>query len=543
MSETRKKFTSESTRKLVREAQSFFLEDDASTAGAEDVLSDLAGQFDELLDGERERIEELSRLLKLAESEGGDASVMEGMSRDGSFETSVSDDRMLMTLRLQPPVAGGEAVTADAVLAWLRERQIAQGVDVAAIRGATEKAAAGEVVEDVVIVRGREAEPGRGEQFEFFGREGTDEPLLQVSPADFSRKRGTPIVCCAGDRVLRRVPPTAGRRGYDAEGRILDPPEPKASVLEKGPNVAAKADDYFAEVGGVVVWDGRRIEVRKMLVLAQDVMRTDGTIDFDGDVHVRGAVRSGAVIKATGDIQVDGPVEAATIESTAGDIVLRHGVAGRQRGVIRASGDVYTRFAENVTISARGTISLDVGALHSHLSAGVAIRLPRGRGQLLGGVAMAGEVIEAKQLGANSGVVTDVSVGLSTEVMDAIGEVDRQTNVIRERRDAAAELAEKMKRAIGDPARLCPDELATYTRLRQAELTCDLKIRQLDEKRQAILDAAAAEHGGSVDVTGQMFPRVIVRIGSSTFENRELRRRCRLKYDEKSHRIAAVPLR
>ncbi|MEX0742599.1 MAG: FapA family protein, partial [Phycisphaeraceae bacterium] len=493
---------------------------------------------------ERERIEELSRLLKLSEAEGGDSdNAMAGMSRDGSFETTVSDDGMFMTIGLQPPIAGGEAVKPDTVLAWLREQSIAQGVDVAAIRSATEQAAAGDVVEDVLIVRGRDPKPGTGEKFELFGRAGTDEDLCQVGPEEFVQKRGGPIVCRVGDRVLRRVPPTRGKPGYNAKGEVLEPPAPAETSLDVGPNIRAAGDDYFSEVGGVVVWDGRRIEVRKMLVLSQDVMRTDGPIDFDGDVHARGGVRSGAVIKATGNIQIDGPVEAAKIESTGGEVVLRHGVAGRRQAVIRSFGDVYTRFAENVTIIARGSILIDVGALHCHLTAGNAIRLPRGRGQLLGGVAMAGEVIEAKQLGANSGVVTDVSVGLSAEVMDAIGKVDGEIKEIQQRRDAAAELAEKMKRAIGDPAQLCPDELATYTRLRRAELTCDLKIRGLDEQRQEILEAAAAQHSGSVDVTGQMFPRVIARIGSATFDNRELRRRCRLMYDEKALRIVAVPLR
>ena len=295
-------------------------------------------------------------------------------------------------------------------------------------------------------------------------------------------------------------PPQAGTQGYTALGEPIRPPLPTPRTINHGPNVEPQGNDFLAKCFGVVLFENDRIDVRRMLVIDYEVTGKCPPIEFDGDVHVRSLVRSGACITATGDITVDGSVEAAHIESTTGDIRLRHGVAGQHRGMIRAAGSISARFTENATLIAGQDILLDIGSLHSRLLAGRSIHLIRGRGQVIGGSIMAAELIEVKQAGSTSGVTTELSVGLSKPIMERRGTLDEQLTRLNAKREEATGIADKIKRTVGDPLNLKAEELKAYTSLRQVQLVCDVKIRTLSEQRNMGLAEGAEQTNGRIDI-------------------------------------------
>ncbi len=529
-------YTSESTRRLVTLAEGV-LGADRELSNVQDVLDQLESLGDSLSEDQQAQINELAELL-VDDPEAGAAA--KSLSQDGRFACAPSDDKMELRLAVHPPLGRGEPVAFDDVVNWLKQQRITRGLEINAVRMAVSKAADGQTAQDVVIVRGRKPQPGTPERVQLFARRGTDrelEPITDHRPAD-----GGLRTCREGDVILQRHPATAGTPGYDALGQTLKPQRGQSYALSVGPNVEARDEQCIAKVGGVVQFDGHHLEVRRMLLLDQD-LTAKAQIDFDGDIQIRAAVRSGAHVEATGDILVDGPVEAAHIESTSGDIKLKHGVAGQHEALIRAHGSITTRFAENATLFAGDDILVDIGALHSRLVAGRAIHMSRGRGQVIGGSAMAAELIELKQAGSTSGVATELSVGLSRQTMEAVGAIDEQIARLGLKQEQARQLADKIKRTVGDPKSLQESERKAYTSLRQVQLVCDVKIRTLTDQRDEVLADAARKAAGRIDVHTSIHPRVTIRIGDAELEFAEPRHRCRVVYNDKQQNLDVLPLR
>ena len=532
-------FSSDYTRRLVQEAEES-LGDAIDPAKLDEEFARLAQCVDELDELEFKRLLDLTKLLA---GDPESLSKLEALKRDGTFEIKASDDRMSLVVSILPSIASGRPVAEKDILQWITNHHAKCEVEQAAVRGAVSVASTGELIRDVIIARGRLPEAGEDEKLRLFARSSLDSPLQLVELSDGRTEDGAPLLCAAGDLILKRISAKPGQAGHDVFGNVLQAPAPRACEIGTGRNVRVEGNEHFAEVSGVISFAHDHIEVRHMLVLAEDVTRQNGPIDFDGQVVVRGAVRNGAEIKATGDITVDGPVEAATIESTAGSIELRHGVAGHHRGVIRAELDVNTRFAENVTIYAGRDITINLGSLHSHLLAGRSIHLVRGRGQLIGGSASAGELVEAKQLGSISAVPTEVILGLSRAVMQKLGPIDSETSSVRLARDQVTELADRIERAIGDPTKLTVEELKIYTALRQRQFVADQELKGLDQQRRQVLEEVTKNHTGRVDVLNELLSQVTIRVGQAILTTSDTRKHCRVAYDVETGRLLVQPLR
>ncbi|NQU76552.1 MAG: DUF342 domain-containing protein [Planctomycetes bacterium] len=504
------------------------------------LLTELAASQKDMSDADREQMRELAELLA---SVSGESQLVKGLRQDGEFETRLSDDGMFLSVSIHLPVAGGEPVSVQKILDWLKGQNIEKGVNLQAIRQAVRLAGEGKAVYDEVIVRGREPGQGQDGYYELFARRSVDSPPENVYTSDGNWEINYPLICAAGDRIVRCIPPKSGRAGYNALGVVLEPPEPNSVQIQPGVNVRVEGEEYFATTGGLIQRNhGYVIEVRRLLAISKDITRRESPISFDGDVQIHGTVRSGTLVKATGDIRVIGPVEDATIESSNGSVFLEQGISGRRKGVLRAKRNVETHFVESASIYADGNISILTGAMHSRLVAGSTITATQGRGQLIGGSAMAGDLIEAKQLGSKGGVVTELSVGLSFEVMTKAAEIDAKNDEILHRRNEAAELADKMERAIGNPKSLPPAELEAYLQLRQLQLVCDYRIRKANEQREAILAAVAQNYDAKVTVSRKIMGGVIVRIGASVLRNTQEHERCKLVYDKKDGRIVVRSL-
>lgn len=538
-------YTSESTRKLTTLAEAFVAGDEGQGLLAGQI-EQLAAHIDELGDDERKQLEELTRLLQVDEEHAG---LVETLSQDAAFHTELSDDRMTMTLSIRPALGQGRGVTVDEVIAYLRDQGIEKGVDLETIREAVNRASEGEAVGAVAIVRGRRPSASTPEKLALFARTSMDEPPHRIVAEGEDAEDGAQVaesgilLCVEGDVVLARVPAVQGEPGFNALNRPLEPEPTAPAAVEVGTHVEQRDSVYVACASGVVKFDGERIEVRRMLVVDRDVTANDPKLVFDGDLTIRASVRSGAQIEASGNITVEGTVEGAKLESTGGDVKLSHGVAGHHQATIRAAGDIYARFCENATLIAGRDLQIDIGALHSRIIACRTIHMLRGRGQVIGGSAMAGELIELKQAGANSGVETELHVGLDREVMEALGRLDEEIDRLTVRRDQATELADKMERVVGDPACLTAEERRAYTNLRQVQLLADVRLRELSAKRDQVLADGARRASGQVNVHGALMPRVRVRIGDAVLENAEARKRCRVRYDEASGVLSLEPLR
>ncbi len=527
------KYSAGATRNLALAAEEL-LAGVSQAAPIEGLMEQVLEHSDELLESERQQ---LNVITKLMSGQPADLEKIERYARPAAFALMESPDKMFLTLAITPAMAGGKPVEVNEVVQALKEMGVTKGVELPAIARAVKSASEGEPVKDVVVVRGRPPKPGRAGTVVYYARRTSGGPLEELDESAIAGQATHPLFCQEGDRLTAVQAPEPGTSGYTATGEPLPAPAVDPPTVTTGPNVRVEDGEVLATTGGVVVIDGRGVEVVKALVLVQDVSRATGVVEFDGEVHVRGAVRSGARIRATQRVIVEGLVEAAQVHSVEGDVVLHSGVAGQNRAEVRAGRDVVTRFAENAQVFAMRDVHLLVGSLHSHLTAGRAVLAMDNKGSVAGGMVVAGERVEVRQLGAKGGSPTSVTVGIGGDALLQLEQLDARAVRVAAQIAECESVIEQFGRAVGDPQKLSEAEFQPYLKLRQAKLGLEFQARQLQEARRTLIENSEKSRSGCVKAHVNVFSKVTVTIGSRKRELDEGRGPITVSYDESSQSL------
>jgi len=525
----------------------------------DESFEQLTGHFESLPSSMQDRIEEVADLL----TDGGSELKL---CSDGTFQLEASEDRMFLLLSIEPPRGLGRAVTGHDIIGALRDRGIKRGVDMRQIARAVTQAA-GETVEDVTVVTGRPPKTGSEGKVAVYGRASVDSPLRRWViglPAALSgaegeesegfeqagmraRCRGAgaadapphPPICLKGDQVIKRVPATPGEPGYDALGKVLPAPEVAEAAVELGPGLEWDGDVAIAQISGVLLATGHRLEVRNLLIVKEEVTSRTEPIKFDGDVHLMGNVGDGAEVEATGEILVFGAVGAAKLVSTGGGIILRRGVAGRHRATVEAAGDVIARCVEYASVRADGRIVLETGALHSRLVAGEGIEATSGQGRIAGGTVVVGRSLRVGELGSSSSPRTEVFVGLGRETLERLFAIDHRLNLLRDAAEQARRTIDQMVRLVGHAERLEGQAKASYMHLRKITLVADHEIDQLGAEREEMIEEQAdGRQNYDVEVLRRVMAGVTFRVGNATLEVQTSRRGGKIRSDPRTARLS-----
>jgi uncharacterized protein (DUF342 family) len=249
---------------------------------------------------------------------------------------------------------------------------------------------------------------------------------------DFRDLGAIPLVV-ADQPLMRRIPPTNGSGGHNVRGEVLDPVPGRNEAFAENLVGAYVANDdpdlLLAVFNGQPVRCARGVTVEQVLNV-RDVNLATGNINFDGTVHIEGEVLPGMKVRATGDITVSGLVDGGELDA-GGDIRIGGGIIAQ--GKVRAEGSVAARFAESAHIYAGTTIAIDDSVLQSDLQAMnqivIGIKSPQ-RGRLAGGSTRAMLLIQVPVLGAPTGGVTGIQLGvnpvLEAKYQDLLQQIENQ---------------------------------------------------------------------------------------------------------------------
>jgi uncharacterized protein (DUF342 family) len=352
--------------------------------------------------------------------------------RDGEFSLEVSDDLMSASLTLVAPF-GGRAKSVEVVNA-IRSAGITYGILHEQLRGAL---AAGQC-NKLVIAQGLMPTPAEPPRFESLLEEKQEELAeidedAVVSYADM----GYLLLVSAGDPLMRRIPAVPGQDGIDIRGGKV-PARPVADVAFSKESIGAEPspddpDLLIAMVPGQPTLIKNGVKVNPVIDV-ENVDLSTGNLTFEGTVRVAGDVMTGMKLHVGGDVVVSGTVEAAEIVA-GGNVVVKGGVIGHSEGVaasagttsiaarISAQGSVQVMFAESAHIEAAEKILVLGNARQCELLAGDEITVGKGNprtGQIIGGRIEATNSIRANVIGAPTGSLTRVQVGLDPYLEEKI---------------------------------------------------------------------------------------------------------------------------
>lgn len=333
----------------------------------------------------------------------------------------MSADRMKVEAVFYPPFAGAAMLSASEIIKDLEYLGIKHGIDNSCIESMLSEREYGRVY---YVASGTAPREGHDGYIEYkFNTELKPRPKMNDDgTVDFHTLENINHIN-KGDvaAVLHRE--DRGDNGIDVTGRRVLPKKVKHVVFKYGKNLIQSQDgsELISQVSGHVVLEGDKIVVSNVLEIV-NVDNSTGDIDYDGNVVIKGNVVAGFSVKATGNIIVSGVVEGATVIA-GGSITFNRGIQGMTKAVVKAGGNIVSKFIESAeSVTAEGNIETD-SILHSNVTARGSIKAAGKNGLIIGGDVKAVHMIQAKTIGNLMGTNTTVGVGINPSMKRRVDEL------------------------------------------------------------------------------------------------------------------------
>lgn len=454
------------------------------------------------------------------------------------YQLVVSSDYMSATARFFPPSETGKRLSLAEILNDLRYRNIFSGIQMQVLQD--HFMSSDYYCTDLVIAKGREPKHGVDDRIEYSFN--TD---IHVQPEE--REDGTVDYynlnminhCKCGDVLARIIRGGGGEPGMNILGKQIPPREEKRATLKYGKNIQLSEDkmSITSMVDGHVMLVDNDVFVSDIYEV-ENVDTSTGNIEYTGSVQINGNVSSNFVVNASGNVIINGVVEGAQI-TAGGNIVIARGMNGMSKGILKAGGNVISKFIENATVEAGGYINTG-SILHSNVNAGTEIVVTGKRGFITGGHVQAGNQITVKTLGAVMGASTIVEVGVDPKIKIAYAQVQKEVvelvKTIKGEQAVLANFAEKRSKG----ARFSEDQIK-YVRDAAQKLEQQKKeLEQKNKEMQALLEKFDLQSSANVVVKGEVHPGTTIIIGDLSMVIQKKYDFC--KFEVVRGDVKAVPL-
>lgn len=361
-----------------------------------------------------------------------------GNSAIENAKVRITGDGMEAYLSL-PPLEEGDSYSLNQVTACLRSHKVTECLDMDALQHMIDAPVYGH---EVCVAKGRPTVHGQDGKLKYqFNTELNKKPQVREDGSVDYWSIHTVELVNAGQVIAVYTEPTEGEDGLTVTGKRLPAKKGKPLPPLQGKGFSRSEDglSYIADVSGKIELVNGRVRISEVYEISGDVDLSTGNIDFHGDVVIHGGVTPGASVKSTGSITVDGLCESCTLEA-AKDIILRSGVLGGNKAVIRAGGNIHAKFLEYCRVEAEGYIEA-ASSLDCQLVSYDRIFLAGRKAGIIGGSAYAVSGMQMDVLGSPSEVKTVVQAGMSTEMM-------REKTELLSQKKEATELFLKISRGL-----------------------------------------------------------------------------------------------
>ena len=347
-----------------------------------------------------------------------------GIHENELMEVALSSDKMLAFCRFYPPSNGGKRMTAEDIISDLRIQKIIVGINGEEIKKFLEER---RYCTNYILAKGIPPVNGTDAKIEYFFNTNPNlKPKRNEDGTVDYHELNTISRVEKGQLLAKLHEAVKGQPGQDVYGTAIPARQEKNLKLEFGNNISISEDktEIYSQVTGHASLVNGKVFVSDVYEVPADVDNATGDINYNGNVTIKGNVKSGFSVKAKGDIVVDGVVEAAFL-SAGGQIIVKRGIHGMNKGKVEAKGNIITKFIENADVISGGFIEAG-SILHSQVSAATEIRVNGKKGFATGGVIRAGNMVEAQTIGSDMGTITRIEVGVIPELKERYNLLQKQ---------------------------------------------------------------------------------------------------------------------
>ncbi len=337
--------------------------------------------------------------------------------------TTIAPNKMEATVRFYPPSVQGFKLEKDDIYADLHTAGVKFGIDDDVVNSFLQKRI---YCTDIVIAMGNPVRHGTDASIEYFFK--TDlkaRPTLNEDGSVDFFNLNTMNHVKKDDLLARLTREDPGEYGTNVCGEPVKPRDVKRLKLRYGRNIYVNEDhtEAYCEVNGHVTLVDDKIFVSDVYT-AENVDNSTGDINYEGTVKISGNVCSNFTVRAKGNIEIMGVVEGAVLEA-GGDITIARGVNGKGKAVLKAGGNIISKYIENADVTAKGFVETEV-ILHATVMAGTEVNVGGKKGLISGATVCATNLISAKTLGSQMGADTVLELGVNPAIKVRYQELQEQ---------------------------------------------------------------------------------------------------------------------
>lgn len=439
--------------------------------------------------------------------------------QDEYMKVTIDDDKLKATCRFYPPSNGGNLLTKDDIISGLVRAGVKYGVDeINVARFLKDR----KYCSDYVLAKATLPIQGRDAEITYhFNTDLTMKPKTnEDGSVDFHQLDIISHVN-KGDLLATLTPVDYGKPGIDVTGKPLKPNKVINRVLRYGNNITLSEDGLriYSDVDGHASLTDGRVFVSNTYEIPADVDSSTGDINYEGNVVVKGNVITGFTVKAKGDIEVYGVVEGAYIEA-GGQIILRRGMQGMNKGILKAGGNIVTKFIENAEVIAGGYINTD-SIMHSKVSAKGDIIVSGRKGLVTGGVVRSGTMISLKTSGSHMGTNTVLEVGIDPRILDEFHELEKQIANLKAERDRVNQAIAVVRKKLQAVPTLSNDKIETIKQLTQASVHLNTQITDATHRYDILKLEVEVNAAGTIKVLDTVYPGTKIIISNVVYYVRD----------------------
>lgn len=418
----------------------------------------------------------------------------------------IKDNGLKASCRFIPPATGGSLLEKEEILSILQKNGIVYGIDEGEIDFfLTER----EYGKDYIFANGKEPIVGKdGKVVIKIDTDISRKPMeREDGSVDFFSLNIIPKVE-KGDVLAELLKEVEGIPGMDVKGKILPPLKVKRLQVKLGKNVSISEDGFriVSDVAGHFVLEGDKLSVSNTFVVQGDLDASTGNIHYDGNVEIMGNVISGIKVEASGDITINGTVEGAQI-SAGGHIILKNGIKGMGKGILKAGGNIVSRFLESVNVEAGGYITADT-ILNSTVVSKGDIVVNSKKGYVNGGKVSSATSISIKNAGSEMGTKTTLEVGIDPNLLNEIREAELKIKWLTKKMESAFPLIEFYGKKIKKGESLPQEKLVQFKIMTLGYKKHSEELVELQREVENLHKSMNENKGGFVEITDSAYPGV-----------------------------------
>lgn len=438
-------------------------------------------------------------------------------SIDGKANIIIERDLLKAYLEVVPPAGGGNPCTMEMVKQAIAEKHISFGISEDSIREALEEKNWGY---KILVAEGKAPVNGKDAKliYKF------PLPSERIGPKVDEKGNvnyhdvGLIYNVKMGELLVEKIPGDDGTPGISILGTEIPAKKGKDIRLPRGSNTVADEDELhlYATVDGHVTIVDNKVMVNPVLNIVRDVDFSTGDIDFVGNVCINGNINSGFTVNSGGDVEVRGFIEGAEV-TAAGSILVRGGITGCMKTLIKARDSIHARFVENSRLDAGRDVVIREAIMQSYIKAGESIKVSDRKAIIVGGTIQAGREVEAKVIGSQLATQTIVEVGVNPYLRDEYQMLNRAKDEKRKTMDILNHNLQVFQRS-----GISPENISERKRMELIKMLDNLKslrqeLEQITDRIVTIESEFQKTQAARVRVLEIVYPGVRISIGQAIY--------------------------